>query len=501
MARVVAVRPLTDTSLAFVNEPRDDIVREALAPDGSFTATDGPFKHYRRTVTVDHDAVAIEERTEFTLSIPWFGFLYVLPTKRALRHRPETTGGPQPWWAPPDRLSPRQAGVLGTLAVICLAVGFLNTLLTQTITFAADEFGSSDGDQGLALASVRLGILLSFGLVALADRRGRRLIMLFTLIAAPIACAFGALAPNLAVLAVTQLVGRPLAICMGILVGIMAAEEMPRSSRAYAVSVLALATGFGAGLCVMALPLAGLGVRAWRLMYVLPLAFLVLVPAVRRHLPESRRFLAPHAEHQTLSGHRRRFALLALSGMLLNLLVAPASGFQNRFLRRVRGFSAARISLFTLATNTPGGIGVLVGGRLADTRGRRRVYAVAIVGGTLATVAQFSVAGWPMWAMSLTGAIVGGAGVPAFGAYSSELFPTGLRGKANGGISVFQLAGSSIGLVIVGYLLDQSWSYGSVMALVAVGPLVVAVMVLTLYPETAHRELEDINPEDRITNG
>jgi hypothetical protein len=40
-------------------------------------------------------------------------------------------------------------------------------------------------------------------------------------------------------------------------------------------------------------------------------------------------------------------------------------------------------------------------------------------------------------------------------------------------------------------------SYGSVMALLAVGPLVTAALLVTAYPETARVELEDLNPEDR----
>ena len=34
-------------------------------------------------------------------------------------------------------------------------------------------------------------------------------------------------------------------------------------------------------------------------------------------------------------------------------------------------------------------------------------------------------------------------------------------------------------------------------AILAIAPLTVAALVLTIYPETARRELEDINPEDR----
>ena len=39
---------------------------------------------------------------------------------------------------------------------------------------------------------------------------------------------------------------------------------------------------------------------------------------------------------------------------------------------------------------------------------------------------------------------------------------------------------------------------GPAVSVLAVGPVLVAVLVLTLYPETAHTELEDLNPEDRL---
>jgi len=35
------------------------------------------------------------------------------------------------------------------------------------------------------------------------------------------------------------------------------------------------------------------------------------------------------------------------------------------------------------------------------------------------------------------------------------------------------------------------------MALVALGPLGLIVLILVAFPETAHLELEDLNPEDR----
>jgi MFS family permease len=157
-----------------------------------------------------------------------------------------------------------------------------------------------------------------------------------------------------------------------------------------------------------------------------------------------------------------------------------------------------RITAFSLLTNTPGGIGLVIGGRLADTRGRRIVGAVGVIGGTLLTVAMVLLGGWPMWGLSVAGAICGAMVVPALGVYGPELFPTSLRGRANGGISILGVTGSVLGLAIAGVLSDRWNGLGPALALLSIGPLLMAVLVLVKYPETVHRELEDLNPEDRL---
>ena len=84
-----------------------------------------------------------------------------------------------------------------------------------------------------------------------------------------------------------------------------------------------------------------------------------------------------------MAGHGSRFWLLAASALLLALFTAPASQLLNEFLRDEEGFSALQITLFSILTNTPGGIGLVIGGRLADTRGRRGVGAFGVAAGTL----------------------------------------------------------------------------------------------------------------------
>ena len=54
-----------------------------------------------------------------------------------------------------------------------------------------------------------------------------------------------------------------------------------------------------------------------------------------------------------------------------------------------------------------------------------------------------------------------------------------------------------LGLLCAGVLRDALGSWGRTMAILALAPLAMAALVLLRFPETAKRELEDINPEDR----
>lgn len=497
MSDLVHDRTVDGAALERLLRPRDDVVAEAAAGEGSFTAREGPVTRYERRVEVlgpDGDGVRVRETFRFRLAVPYWRPLLTIAFRQALRHPP--AAGRQPWWAPPGRLDARAATVLSALCLLSVVVGFLGTLLTQTLTFAAQEFGADGRAQGTVLAAVRVGVVVSLAAMAVADRRGRRPVLIATVGASCLLAATGALAPSLFWLGTSQTLARGCSIAAGLLLTIVAAEEVPAGSRAYAVSLLAMTAGLGAGVAVWLLPLADLGVGAWRVIYLVPLLAVVALPGVARRLPESRRFVRPHPTAPT-RGTAGRLWLLAASAFLVQLFLAPASQFQNEFLREERGFSATMITVFTLATSTPAGLGIIVGGRLADVRGRRIVGAVGLVGGAVATAAHYLSDGWGLWAWSVTGTVVAAVTVPALGVYGPELFPTGRRGRSNGLISVLSVAGSSAGLLLVGVLSGPLGSIGVAVAVLAPAPVLVAALVLLAYPETAHVELEDLNPEDR----
>lgn len=491
-----------DEQLAARRRPRTDIVEEAQDGADHWGLADGPFRHYRRELVVNkrddgrHDVV---ETTTYRLAIPVWGWLFAWPVRRALRTRRDTFSY---WWAPPDRLSAHAATVLGLLCAVQIVDGYLGTVLTQTLSFATDEFGRGNTAQGIVFAVVRFGVLVTLIASTMADRRGRRPLLLFTGVSSCVMTVLGGFSPNLAFLGGTQLFARGLSTALGIIIAIMAVEEMPTRSRAWAASVLTLSAGLGSGMAVWILPIADVDIRGWRAIYLVAGLGIAVIAWAGRRLPETQRF-TEHADDDgnaldEADRHRRmvRFGLLGSSLFLLALFAAPASGFHNEFLRDERGFTGGDIALFTVITATPVGIGVLIGGYLSESWGRRPVAAIGLIAGTIGTVLSFVVAGPAMWAAKLAGNIVGAIAVPALAVYGPELFGTHDRSRANALIVTVGVAGSAIGLFGVGVLSDAWGNLGAPLAVAGIAPVIVAGLVLTRFPETAGLDLEQLNPED-----
>ena len=509
---LVRTWPSDPETRQWLTSARDDLVLESLDDETSddltgnsgviavFRQQSGPFSAYRRTVTTTNDQQKLIETLDYQLIIPWFSWLFARLFRRSLSNRsigPEPSS--QPAWAPPNRLNERQAHVLGLLAAASLLSAFVNTLFTQTVAFAGDDFGVGDWGRGVAGTVVRVGIVLGLPAALLADRIGRRRVVIFLAWAAPLIASLGALAPNFPILVATQTLGRPLGLALDLLVAVIAAEEMPSGSRAYAVGLLAMANGLGAGVAVVALPLADLGDSGWRLVYVLALIWLVVAIDLTRRLPETHRFewhreLVQETPRTRI--RRKRLAVQMAVAFFGNMLLSPASFFQNSYLKDERGFSAGMVAVFTLVSSTPAVIGLIVGARVADQRGRRRLAATCAPIGGLLIALSFATSGGLMWMTAIFGAIVAATAYPPLAVYRAELFPTGNRGRAAFLILASALIGGSISLLITGSLLDGGRSYGPVMLALVFGPVIVGLIVLSTYPETAHRELEDINPED-----
>ncbi len=515
MPTVRRTMTVTADGLADTRRPVDGFVLEEPRGDDEFGLVEGPYRRWSRSLEVtpipgdgpaDEPTFSIVEEVRYKSAIPIWGPLFDFAARVALRNGAHRSDGERlPWWAPPDRFDARTAQVVGVLSAVALLSGYLGTLITQTIAFAADDFGHPDDTslQGDVLSITRLGIFLSLVLTASADRRGRRPLLVLACAGGTLAAVATAAAPSIWWFAGTQTVSRGFATAMIVLFGIHVAEEVPAGSRAYAISALTLAAGLGSGGSVWLLPLADLDPGGWRILFLVPVIGLPLVWWIRVHLPESSRFEAhaddpDGADDAAESVGWRRFVLLASTAFLMNLFVAPAAQLQNQYLKEEIGWGATLIALFTLVTNTPRSVGVVAGGRLADTHGRRIVGVVGLVGLIATGVGTYASQGAALWIWAFLG-VVGAMLVPVFGVYGPELFPTRTRGIAGGGLGVVGVAGSVVGLLVGGRLAD-SVGFASAFGLLAIGPAIVLVLIVFLYPETAGQELEELNPTDRTAS-
>jgi len=505
MTRVEIHHPAPDAGSELANalfEPRDDwVVSEiALEPGPTsgqrFDLLEGPFDRWQRTLRFDATTGSAVETIDFhiaagILARP-FGLLYGWALKRKAY---ATTA---PFWAPPQRYDARATRVYMLLIVATITAAYLGTLLSQTITFVADDFDASRRTQGLVTAMTRLGALIALAVVWAADRVGRRSMLLWAGTGATVFAAVAALSPNIWFFGFAQLGSRGFATGFGLLIGVIAAEESPAGSRAWTTAILALFAGLGSGMVLWMVPIADAGIGYWRWLFVIALLALPVLWALRRRLPESRRYESLESRGDDAAPitdeMKRRFAKLAIVGFALSMFAAPSSNFQNEYLRDERGFSGTRISLFSSATNTPIGIGVAIFGPIADRRGRRLIGAIGVVGGVVFTVLRYGVDGPLMWVGGTLSTVIGAATIPALGVYGPELFPTSRRGLANGLLTCVAVVGSALGLFFVGEM-SQRWSFGQTFAVLAIVPLL-ATIVIGFYPKTANRALEDINPED-----
>ena len=392
------------------------------------------------------------------------------------------------------------------LALASVPFAFVNTLFTQTVSFAADDFGRSDSQIGLGAAVVRWGVLIVPPIALAADRVGRRRVLVAAAWAAPLVAALGALVPNFEWLVATQVVARPLALVINVMILVVLTEEMSRESRARSVGLVAFASSIGAGVAVAALPLADATPEGWRFVYALSLGFLPVAFVLQRNLRETSRFERARAASDPAVGNatgsavaagmsRTRLASQLAAAFFTSVFIASASVYLVNYLRDVRDFDALGVSVFTIVTATPAGIGLIVGGRIADERGRRAVGALALSAGSIFVVVSYSTAGIAMWLAEIAGGILLGVSYPALAVYRGEMFPTARRGTGAATVTAGGLIGGSIGLIAAGRLLDSGWSYSAVMGLLALGPIAVALLVVIAFPETAHRELEEISPD------
>ncbi len=366
----------------------------------------------------------------------------------------------------------------------------------------ADQAGLSATELGVGLAILRLASLGGLPLSSLADRIGRRTILVATCALGLAFTVLAALSPGYWWFVVIFALGRPLLSATNAVAQVSAAEETASSDRAKAIALIAAGYGVGTGLTAVINGLwkSTLGFRGLFALSVVPLAAIFFI---QRWLVESDRFKAVAAagEHPIpvfgaiAPPYRRRLLTVASIAFAVGVVTGPANSFIFVYAQNVLKISGAVTAAMVVVASVFGLSGLLLGRLLADRFGRRPTGALAML--AMAITGVFTYSG------SKTALLVGyelavfcaSTFAPAAGALANELFPTSVRASVAGWNVAAGVVGAVVGLVAFGAIAEVGNRF-AVGAEVTFLPVVLATALFGLLPETRGHEPEDLWPEE-----
>ena len=357
---------------------------------------------------------------------------------------------------------------------------------------------------GLAVGITLLGWAVG-GVIggAVADRVGRKRVMLFSVAAYAVCAGLTALAVNLPMLlALRFLTGLSLGSEWGTGTALIA-ETWPVRARAKAAGIMQAGFGFGSLLASgVWLGLSQLGPGGWRFVFLVGIMPALFTLYIRRRVTESSAWLEARRETGPGRGRPaitrmfsdpvcRRRVLLTLVLSLFSIgayyTVSTSLPLYVSQLAAADGHAAIDrlTSLAGIGYNTGSIAGYVAGGFLADLLGRRRYIALYLVGAVAVTALLYLTTGSPVtviWLSGLNGFFTLGI-FAAFAIYLPELFPSSLRATAIGFVFNSTRIIAAIGPVVFGSLIIAL--HGVQDATAGLGCLyIVGAIVLPFLPET-----------------
>jgi putative MFS transporter len=406
-------------------------------------------------------------------------------------------------------LTRRQWRVLGLVSLVTLFEQYDLSLFSLALKQIQAELAIPEARLGEFGALVRLGALPAFAVAMLADRFGRRRVLLFTIVAYTVLTGATAFAPDARSFVALQFLARVFAVAEVMLAYVVVAEELDPEVRGWGIGALGALAACGSGLALALFATVDVLPFGWRALYLLGFGPLVWLTWMRRTLPETARFEARanvvDAEGALRSAWRPlvsllraypgRFLAIVSVVFLLNVAENPAGFFGPKYFQEEHGWSPARFAAMGFFGGFLGIFGSAFAGRLSDRHGRRRIAILFLLAHPLFVIGYYQLSGVvlaPLWIGAVFAGIGSGVLLAAFG---NELFPTSYRSTAAGARVVMGTLGGVLGLAVESALYRTLESHWTAISLLAAGALLAPLLVAALFPETARRSLEEISPE------
>jgi putative MFS transporter len=399
------------------------------------------------------------------------------------------------------------------LAAAC--IGSLGSFYTMAVTgFALPQIQRGlaipENELGSLLALLRFGTLFSLVLAVSADRRGRRRLLIASVVGCALCNLATAFAQSGLQLAWLQLGARCFLSSQTLLAGVVVSEELAAEHRGWGLGLLQAVGGMGGAVALVVFAFVDRLPFGWRSLFAVGGFGLLCVPWLWRSLDETRRF-AEHASHmdggassgaawqplrEIVRRHGSRLAALVGIVVPVALVVGPGSMFVSKHLQDDLGYSPAGVGLLMGLCGIATPLGNMVAGTVSDRFGRRPVTMLTSLLLSIAVALFYDGTGTVAVAVGLALLFLGIGGIMVLHAtLATELFPTALRSTAAGVGEAVATVGASAGLWILGLLYGATGSHAeSITWILLVTPI--APIILLFVPETARRELEEIAPDE-----
>jgi putative MFS transporter len=401
-----------------------------------------------------------------------------------------------------ESFTPYQRRLFVFLSVATFFEGYDFIALTQILPNLRADMGLGPEQGGYLVTFINIGTVIAYLLVRRADRWGRRRVLTVTIAGYTIFTFLSGLSPNVYAFALLQMLARIFLIAEWATSMVIAAEEFPAARRGMVIGVISAFGSLGSISCAGVVPLLLKTDYGWRSVYLVGIIPLLVLAYARRGLQETRRF----AEQVKARGseparpftyilktpYRRRVIELGLIWMMTYVCTSTAVTYWKEFAVAERGFSDAQVGRAIAVAATVSLPLVFLAGKLLDVIGRRRGAAVIFGSSALGTISCYSLHGelWLTLAL-IVGIFSSSAVLPALNAFTTELFPTELRGDA------FAWSNNLFGRIT--YVLSpmvvaqaaKHVGWGPAVSATAVFPLFALALIFWLLPETRAKELEE----------
>jgi putative MFS transporter len=400
-----------------------------------------------------------------------------------------------------DKLSAYQWKLLAFLSIATFFEGYDFMAVTQVLPTLAREMALTKTGEGILISVISLGTIAAFPLVKQADRWGRKRVLTITIVGYTLCTVMTGFSSTVVSFGIWQFLARIFligewAVCM-----VYAAEEFPAQHRGFVMGAIQGICLLGSVTCAAIVPTLLETGYGWRMVYFVGVIPLILVAIGRRSLKETHRFLEKKTEDPVVSHgftrifrsqYRNRLLKLSLIWSLTYLCTNSAVVFWKQFAMEERGLTESEAAtciaigyLFCLPF-------YFLISKMMDVVGRKIAATVVYTSCILGVLCSYTFHGTWMLTAALVLAIIGVGGVlPVLNAFTTELFPTDLRGDAFAWANnLLGRIGYVLSPVLVGLLAERT-SFSFSLSILAVFPLVALALIWYWLPETSRLELEE----------